>query len=81
MWPKLLQASVTEAISHKSADKDMPPAREAALAFLAGAAMGKAIEKPLPAEVRLEVREADKLYYFETRRASGAFVHKSYLAK
>ena len=44
-------------------------------------AKGKASEKPLPAQVQLEAREADKAFYFETRRASGAFVHRSYLAK
>jgi len=81
MWPKLLAASITEAISHKNADKDAPPASAAALAFLTDASRGKATEKPLPAEVKLEVRDADKAFYFETRRASGALVHRSYLAK
>jgi len=81
MWPKLLQASVTEAIGHNNADRDPAPAGETALAFLTEAANGKASEKPLPANVRLEVRDADKAFYFETRRASGAWVHRSYLAK
>ena len=81
MWPKLLQASVTEAIGQKNADKDTAPTGEAASAFLAEAATGKASEKPLPAQVRLEVRDADKAFYFETRRADGAWVHRSYLAK
>jgi hypothetical protein len=81
MWPKLLQASITEAIGHKSADSEPVPAGEMVLAFLDDAAKGKASEKPLPAAVQLEVRDADKAFYFETRRASGAFVHRSYLAK
>jgi hypothetical protein len=81
MWPKLLAASVTEAISHRSGDKDAAPAGDVALAFLAEAAAGKPTEKLLPAEVKLEMRDADKAFYFETRRASGAFVHRSYLAK
>jgi hypothetical protein len=81
MWPKLLQASITEAISQKNGDRDAAPAGEAALAFLTEAAKGKSTERPLPAEVRLEVRDAEKAFYFETRRASGAFVHRSYLAK
>lgn len=81
MWPKLLQASVTEAIGHKNADSDPTPSSEAAMAFLDEAAKGKASEKPLPAEVRLETRNADNAFYFETRRASGAWVHRSYLAK
>jgi hypothetical protein len=81
MWPRLLQASVTEAISHRNETADTTPAGEAALAFLDAAAKGQASEKPLPANVRLETRSAEKAFYFETRRASGAFVHRSYLAK
>ncbi|TMJ01048.1 MAG: hypothetical protein E6G97_16970 [Alphaproteobacteria bacterium] len=81
MWPKLLQASVTEAIGQKNADNDAAPTGEAAFAFLTAAANGKASEKPLPAQVRLEMRDAERAFYFETRRASGAWVHRSYLAK
>jgi hypothetical protein len=81
MWPKLLQASVTEAIGHKNADSDPTPSSDVALAFLDEAAKGKASEKPLPAAVQLEMRDGDTALYFETRRASGAWVHRSYLAK
>ena len=81
MWPKLLQASVTEAIGAKNAGGEAPPSSATALAFLDEAAKGKSSEKPLPAAVQLEVRDADKAFYFETRRASGAWVHRSYLAK
>jgi hypothetical protein len=81
MWPKLLNASVTEAIGQKNADKDAAPANDAALAFMNEAMTGAASEKPLPANVRLETRQAEKAFYFETRRADGAFVHRSYLAK
>ena len=81
MWGKLLQASITEAISHRNGDKESTPASDVALAFLTDAATGKVTEKPLPAQVQLEMRDADKAFYFETRRASGAFVHRSYLAK
>jgi hypothetical protein len=81
MWPKLLQASVTEAIGHRNAGAEPAPSDEIARAFLEEAAKGKASEKPLPAQVMLEVRDADKAFYFETRRADGAWVHRSYLAK
>lgn len=81
MWPKLLQASVTEAIGDKNAGGAATPTREAASAFLDEAAKGQASEKPLPAQVRLETRATDNAFYFETRRASGAWVHRSYLAK
>lgn len=81
MWPKLLKASVTEAIGQKSAGGETTPSSEAAHAFLDEAMKGEATEKPLPAQVRLETRNAKKAFYFETRRASGAWVHRSYLAK
>jgi hypothetical protein len=81
MWPKLLQASVTEAIGQKNAGGEATPSAEAALAFLEDARKGKASEKGLPAEVKLETRDAEASLYFETKRASGAWVHRSYLAK
>jgi len=81
MWPKLLDASVTEAIGQKSGDKDATPTSEVALAFLDGAANGPSSEKTLTREVRLETRDAEKAFFFETKRASGAWVHRSYLAK
>ena len=82
MWPKLLKASVTEAIGQKnSAAADPVPTSAAALAFLDQAAKGASSETPLPASVRLETRQAENAFYFETRRADGAVVHRSYLAK
>jgi hypothetical protein len=82
MWPKLLKASITEAIGQKnSGAADPVPTNDAALAFLDQAAKGAASETPLPASVRLETRQAENAFYFETRRADGAFVHRSYLAK
>ena len=81
MWPKLLQASITEAIGHKNTGSDPTPSSETAMAFLNDAAKGKASEKPLTANVKLETRDADQSLYFETRRASGAWVHRSYLKK
>ena len=82
MWPKLLKASITEAIGQKnSGAADPVPTSDAALAFLDQAAKGATSETPLPASVRLETRQAENAFYFETRRANGAFVHRSYLAK
>jgi hypothetical protein len=82
MWPKLLKASITEAIGQKnSGAADPVPTNDAALAFLDQAAKGAASETPLPASVQLETRQAENAFYFETRRAGGAFVHRSYLAK
>jgi hypothetical protein len=86
MWAKLLAASVIEAIGHKDEPAVAPPAFEAATAFLAAAEAGKASEKPLNAGVRLETREADKAYLFETARAASpaapaSWVHRNYLAR
>ena len=86
MWTKLLTASVIEAIGHKDDPAVAPPAVEAATAFLAAAEAGKASEKSLNAGVKLQTREADKAYLFETARAASpsapaAWVHRNYLAK
>ena len=71
MWPKLLKASVTEAIGQKNAGNDSAPTSDKALAFLDEARKGTASEKLLPANVRLETRQAENAFYFETRRADG----------
>ena len=84
MWAKLLTASAIEAIGHKNEPNVAPPSVEAVTAFLAAAEAGKANEKALNAGVRLETREADKAYLFETaarRRPTPAWVHRNYLAK
>jgi ARG/rhodanese/phosphatase superfamily protein len=81
MWPKLLKASVTEAIGDRNAGAEPLPASAAVLAFLDEARRGTAAEKPLTASLKLETRDGDKAFYFETRRASGDWVHRNYLAK
>jgi hypothetical protein len=80
MWAKLLNASATEAIVHKDEARGAEPSIEAVTAFLADAERGKATEKPLTAGLKLDSREGDQAYYFETARASG-WVHRNYLAK
>jgi hypothetical protein len=86
MWTKLITASVIEAIGHKDEPAVAPPSIDAVTAFLAAAEAGKASEKALNAGVRLETREADQAYLFETARAASAaapaaWVHRNYLAK
>jgi ARG and Rhodanese-Phosphatase-superfamily-associated Protein domain len=89
MWGKLLTASVIEAIAHKREAAVAPPAVEAVTAFLAAAEAGKSSERALNAGVRLETREADAAYLFETARvaspaspaAPASWVHRNYLAK
>jgi hypothetical protein len=80
MWGKLLNASAIEAISHRNEAHSEAPTIEAVTAFLADAERGKAEEKPLNAGVKLDTREGDNAYYFETARA-GNWVHRNYLAK
>jgi hypothetical protein len=87
MWNKLLNASATEAISHKDEPRDETPSIEAVTAFLADAEKGKGSEKPLNAGVKLDTREGEKAFFFETARASQSpsapkgWVHRNYLAK
>jgi hypothetical protein len=86
MWGKLLTASVIEAIGHKDQPAVAAPSVAAVSEFLAAAENGTASAKTLNAGVRLETREADKAYLFETARASSpaspaSWVHRNYLAR
>jgi hypothetical protein len=80
MWAKLLNASATEAISQKDEPRADTPSVEMVMAFLGNAERGTASQKPLNANVRLETREGEQAYFFETSRAGG-WVHRNYLAK
>jgi ARG/rhodanese/phosphatase superfamily protein len=68
MWLKLLRASAIEAIGHKDEPGADAPSVEAVRAFLADAERGAAREKPLNAGARLETREGETAYLFETER-------------
>jgi hypothetical protein len=81
MLPKLLRASVTEAIAEKSDNVGVPPREDQVTAFLAAAEAGKPATRPLTAAVRLETRDAERVLYFASARANGAWIHRSYLAK
>jgi hypothetical protein len=81
MWPKLLAANATEAISEKNPGSSQPPTQAMVRAFLDAAESGKASEKALPVNIKLETRVADQALYFETRRATGGWIHKNYLVK
>ena len=86
MWSKLLTASVIEAIGQKNQPAVAPPSADAVNAFLAQAEAGRAAAKALNSGVRLDTREVEKAYLFETMRLAGsgapeAWVHRNYLAK
>jgi len=80
MWPKLLDASATEAIANRADAKAAPPEAKAAHAFLDAPAAAPAKETPLKFGVNRIVRDSAEEVMFETSLADG-FVHRSYLAK
>lgn len=81
MWPKLLDASATEAIGEKDGARQPAPGTDDVLAFLAAADKAKATVSDVTAELSRAEHEADTALYLETRRKSGGFVHRAYLAK
>jgi ARG and Rhodanese-Phosphatase-superfamily-associated Protein domain len=80
MWPKLLDASATEAIGHRDDPKGAAPPIAAVTAFLDAPTAAKPVEVPLNFGVRRVTRETDNELVFETASPVG-WVHRSYLAK
>ncbi len=80
LWGKLLSASVTEAIGERTSAAATPATVETVNAFLAANERGAVSEKKLPINERLVTRGDDSVLYFETRRADGSWLHRSYLA-
>ena len=74
LWPRLLEASVTEAVAERS---------EEASNGVAGADdAAAATDQELPAGVTLVSRETDKAAAFETRSAAAeGWLHRSYIVK
>ncbi len=84
MWPKLLEASATEAIAEKNATAQAvapAPAADMVRTFLKEAEDGRARTTPVGDRLVREARDADKAVYMETARAAGGFIHRSYVAK
>jgi cell envelope opacity-associated protein A len=81
MWPKLLAANITEAISVKETAGALPPSVKDVQAFLAAAETGAKIEHAINASVRVATLDGDTSLFAETRRADGSWVHRNYLAK
>jgi hypothetical protein len=81
MWPKLLDASATEAIGERSGKSEPMPDPAAVLAFLEAAETGAKSEAKLDERLVREARDAAKAIYVETRHMSRGVVHRSYLAK
>jgi hypothetical protein len=84
LWPKLLKANATEAISELEENAPAKPVTDESIhGFLAEAEKGTATEKPVTSRVDLVTREDSKNVFFETRdRAQGgAWIHRNYIKK
>jgi len=86
MWPKLLRASVTEAIGERDDKAPAPPAPAVADVdgFIADAARAKVSEKETREGTKIGVRENASAMSVETRPAdapASAWVHRSYIAR
>ncbi len=81
MWGKNFDASVTEALAARADGAGEAPSIDAVLAFLDAAERGRSSEREINKTARLETREADAGFMFETRGGKGGYAHRNYLAK
>ncbi|HEX6732031.1 MAG TPA: DUF6569 family protein [Pyrinomonadaceae bacterium] len=84
LWPKLLKANATEAISELQDGSPATPVTDESIhGFLADAESGAETEKAVTSRVNLVTREDSKNVFFETRdRAQkGAWIHRNYIKK
>ncbi len=83
MWPKLLEAAATEAISGNSESQAEAPPIASVQAFLTAAENGtSASASNLDSKlIDQEIRDGDKTLVVESRRKDGGFIHRAYLAK
>ena len=82
LWPKLLSASATEAISERSAKAvTAPPKADAVKAFLTAAQSGTSRKHDLAKAGALEIRDGKRAVFAETKPKARAWVHRNYLAK
>ncbi len=80
MWPKLLDASATEAIATATTSTMRRRRSRRRMRFSARPRRRQVNDKPLNFGVRRVTRESDEEVMFETSQADG-LVHRSYLAK
>jgi hypothetical protein len=84
LWPKMLEASATEAIAELKADEKFQPVEaDAVKGFLRESQTGKAETKSVTARTSMIKYETDKNLFFETRdsRRDKNWLHRNYLAK
>ncbi len=83
LWPKLLRAAAIEALGEKNGatEPQVPPPSEAVLRFLSATEAAKEAVRRVDQSNRVIARETDRVVRFEAQRESGAWVHRSYLAR
>jgi hypothetical protein len=84
MWPKLLRASATEALTERTGAAEPPPPAADASGFLASPTAPPSVEKNVGSGASIETRESPKALFMEARPAAAppsAWVHRNYLAK
>jgi hypothetical protein len=84
MWPKLLVACATEAITERTGILDPPPPVSEASGFLATPHDVPSVEKNVGSGSSIETRDSAKTLFMEARPAAAppsAWVHRNYLAK
>jgi hypothetical protein len=84
MWPKLLRASVTEAIGERAAENAPAPPTAAVSGFISSADGGHAIEAKTGEQARIRMRENTRAMALEARPANApaaSWVYRNYLAK
>ena len=84
MWPKLLHASVTEAIGERAAENAPAPPTAAVSSFISSADSGHAVEAKASERASIRMRETTGSMVMEARPANApaaSWVYRSYLAK
>lgn len=81
MWPKLLDASATEAVGARGEGATTLPELAEVGAFLAAAEAGRKSTRALPTQGDLVTRESPRALFVETNAKSGGWFHRSYVAK
>ncbi len=85
LWPKLLRASATEALAERSrstsASTIEQPKPEAVRVFLEEPRSAPARTRRVTKDVRIKTQQTGKALYAESTLTTGAWFHRSYLAK
>jgi hypothetical protein len=84
MWPKLLRASVTEAIGERAAENAPAPPTATVSGFIGSADHGRAVEAKAGERANVRMRDSTRAMVLESRPANApaaGWVNRNYLAK